>query len=554
MSELIKVNLMGREIEVEKGTTLYGLSEKHSGSTKFPVIVATVDNALKELTMQIKRPCKIEFLDITNSNGFRVYQRSLFFIMFCAIKDIVGNDIRIVINRSVNKNYFCEFPNENDRDKITDEDIVKIEERMVEIVKKELPISKVTLSLEDGMAVAYENNLLDKIGTIKFRRTGWINFYELSNHYNYFYGAMAINTKYFVSFKLHRSDNGILLQMPEQSNPDELTEIAQLDKMSVVFDQAKKWREILNTRNVCELNNNICDGKFFEIVRLSEALHEKRTAEIADMITGKGANIVLIAGPSSSGKTTFANRLSIQLNVNGFKARVISMDNYFKPAAEAELDEFGRPNFETISHVDIDLLNNHLLRMANGEEVEVPTYNFKDGKGEYHGDMIKMGEKDILIVEGIHGLNSAVATTVPADKKFKIFISALTQISIDDHNRIPTSDTRLIRRMVRDFKFRSYSAEDTLNIWPSVARGEAKYIFPFQEEADAYFNSAMVYELCVLKQLAEPLLFGISPDSQQYTEARRLVKFLDSFLGCSSEHLPSNSIIREFIGGSCFKT
>ncbi|MCL2873955.1 MAG: nucleoside kinase [Defluviitaleaceae bacterium] len=554
MSELIKINVMGEEVEIIKGTTLYNLSERYTHKLKYPIVLATVDNGLKELSTQIKGPCKIEFFDITNPNGFRVYQRSLFFIMFCAIKDVIGKDVRIVINRSINKNYFCELSSTSGNEKLTDDVILKIESRMKEIVKQELPISKVTLSLEDGMAIAHENNLLDKIGTIKFRRTGWINFYELGNHYNYFYGTMAINTKYFTNFKLHRFASGLILQMPEASNPSELTELAQLDKMSKVFDQARQWREILNTRNVCELNNNICDGKFSDIVRLSEALHEKRVAELADMITNKGASIVLIAGPSSSGKTTFANRLSIQLNVNGFKARVISMDNYFKPAKEAELDEFGRPNFETISHVDVELLNNDLSKIVNGEEVPIPTYNFKDGRGEYHGDKIKIGDKDILIVEGIHGLNSSVATTVPTDKKFKIFISALTQISIDDHNRIPTSDTRLIRRMVRDFQFRNYSATDTLNIWPSVARGEAKYIFPFQEEADAYFNSALAYELCILKQFAEPLLFGITSDSPQYTEARRLVKFLDSFLGCSSEHLPSNSIIREFIGGSCFKT
>ena len=554
MSKLIKVNIMGEEVEIEKGTTLYDLSEKYVHKLKFPIILATVDNGLKELGTQITRPCKIEFFDITNSNGFRVYQRSLFFIMYCAIKDVIGKDIRIVINRSINKNYYCEFPSKEDYAKLTGTVILEIEKRMMELVNQNMPITKVTFSLEDGAAIALENNLPDKIGTIKFRRTGWINFYKLGDHYNYFYGTMAINTKYFTTFKLHRFDDGIMLQMPKSSNPNELADIKPLDKMSKIFTQSKEWREILNTRNVCELNNNICKGKFFDIVRLSEALHEKRVAELADMITDKGASIVLIAGPSSSGKTTFANRLSIQLNVNGFTAKVISMDNYFKPSSEAVLDEYGRPDYENVNHVNVDLLNSDLEKIVAGEEVPVPTYNFKEGRGEYRGDKIKIGDNDILIIEGIHGLNSIVASTVPSDKKFKIFISALTQISIDDHNRIPTSDTRLIRRMVRDFQFRNHSAADTINTWPSVARGERKYIFPFQEDADAYFNSALVYELCVLKQLAEPLLFGIEVDSPQYTEARRLVKFLDSFLGCSTEHLPSNSIIREFVGGSCFKT
>ncbi len=550
----IKSKGLDVQVNVPYGTTLSTLRKQFEDKLKMPVLLARVENDLKELMFPLRKDCTVTFLDLTDANGFRTYQRSAFFLLICAIREVLGKTTRVVINRSVNKNYYCELPNQSDSDKLTSETVAKIEQVMRRFVSEDLPIEKISLGLEDALIISEEFGMPDKIDVLKYRRTSKVNFYKLSSYYDYFYGQMVESTGALKEFKLHLDEKEIVLQFPNPENPGTLLDVVELKKMKPVFVESKKWAEIVGVDTVGALNNKICSGEFFDIVRTSEALHEKKVAEIADEIYRNGKNVVLIAGPSSSGKTTFANRLSIQLKVNGLKPYVISMDNYFREARLAPVDAEGNPDFENVSHVDVDKLNDDLFKLTNGERVPIPTYNFQEGKAEYRGDYICLEKNGVLIIEGIHGLNPIVASTISPEQKFRIFISALTQLNVDDHNRIPTTDTRLLRRIVRDSQFRGYSAEKSITAWPKVVHGERVNIFPFQEEADAVFNSALVYELCILKQYAEPLLFGVKSDLPQYVEARRLVKFLDSFLGVSSEQIQINSILREFIGGSCFKT
>ncbi len=544
--------LVNEEVTVKKGTSITDICKKYEGRFKHPIVLAAVDRDLRDLCFNLQQDSVVELLDITNPNGFRAYQRSIFFLLICAVKEVMGEKTRLDIGHSISKNYYCELPGDNE--KVTNEVFEQIKAEMQKMVDENKPFEKVTIPLEEGVTLSHKFGMLDKVELLKFRRTSKINFYKLDKYYDYFYGNMVPNTGCLSNFKLHRSSVGFVLQFPRQDKPEELSELKELVKMFPVFAESKRWAKILNVHTVGALNNAMSNGEFADIVRISEALHEKKIAEIADKIANNNKTIVLIAGPSSSGKTTFANRLFIQLRVNGLMPHVVSMDNYFKPASEAVLDKNGNPDYESVTHVNLDLLNSDLERLLKGEAVHMPVYNFITGQPEYRGDFLTLKENGVLIIEGIHGLNNMVADNIPADCKLKIFISALTQLNVDEHNRIPTTDTRLIRRIVRDNQFRGYSAARTIAAWPSVMHGEVKNIFPFQEEADAVFNSALVYEMSVLKQYVEPLLFEINSSMPQYTEARRLVKFLDSFLGTSSEQIPKNSILREFIGGSCFKT
>ena len=549
----LKVTVVGgKTVEVNKGITLAELAEDFAYVCQYPILVAAVNNELYELHRKIIDDCTIEFLDITTPNGFRVYQRTASFIMLCAARDELGADGRIVIEHSISKNYYCEFSDENV--KVTRKILAAIEDRMRMLVSRNLPIEKLSLPLDEGIKICEEMGADDKIQMLQYRRTSHVNFYKLDGFYDYFYGQMAASTGAVSLFQLSKESRGFLLQFPAAQNPREIAEKKVLSKITNVFSESNRWARILKADTVGSLNSIICGGHHGDFIRTNEALHEKKIAAIADMIHNQKKKIVLIAGPSSSGKTTFAHRLCIQLRVNGLRPHVISLDNYFVNREQTPLDEFGQPNYEDLYAIDVQTVNGDLSKLLQGETVEVPTFNFITGCREYKGNYLRLDEGDILVLEGIHGLNEKLTEHVPKEAKFKIFISALTQLNIDNHNRIPTSDTRLIRRIVRDNQYRGVNAMATLNMWGSVGRGEDRYIFPFQEEADAMFNSALVYEMCVLKQFAEPLLFQVNKSMPQYTEARRLVKFLDSFIGISSEEVPRNSILREFIGGSCFKT
>jgi len=553
MSSQMTINIItaGTTI-IPKGTTLLELSKSYAHTKKWPILAATVNNELQDLSRQLLFDSTVSFLDVSDPNGFRAYQRSVSFLMVYAAKTILGKKARVVIGHSINKNYYCELPEHPEP--ITEELLAKIESVMRETVKQDLPIEKLTLPKEYALKLAGEFGLHDKQRLLKYRHNLTVSFYKLDWFYNYFYGEMAPSTSMLNQFKLVKRSKGFILQFPDASQDYVLAELTPRHKVSEVFEEAGEWARIINADTVGALNDKLCRHGSGMIIRVAEAFHEKKTALLADRIVSEKRPIVLIAGPTSSGKTTFAARLSTQLRAAGVTPHVIGLDNYYHNRGDDRIprDEYGNEDYETIIAIDTLQITKDLQALLKGERVEIPTFNFLTGKREYKGRFLELAENDVLILEGIHGLNELISEGVPAEHKFKIFISALTQINIDDHNRIPTTDTRLVRRIVRDFQSRGTSAVDTIDRWPSVLRGEAKYIYPHQEEADAFFNSALIYEMCVLKQYAEPLLFDITPDMPQYTEARRLIKFLSTFLCMPGENIPANSILREFVGGSCF--
>lgn len=547
----IKVTFPNGEIKIyKKGTKLEDIAKDAQHHYKAKIVAAKIGNRIKELRSEIKDDCNIEFIDLTTMDGMRIYQRSLSFLLVYAVRQII-KDGNVTIHHSMGTGFYCEVLGMDD---IPEDLLNRIENKMREVVGKNLPFEKMSIPLEQAMKIFEQNGMDDKRNLFKYRRASMVNLYELGGLKNYFYGYMVPSTGYLNLFKLIDHHPGFMLQFPTIKEPEKLPEYVPLKKLSQVFLEYKNWGRIMRVDTVGALNDVIADQGIGGLIRISEALHEKKIAQIADMIAEKrdSIGIILIAGPSSSGKTTFAQRLSIQLRVNGMRPHAISIDDYFVDREHTPKDENGEYDFEALEAIDIKQFNEDLTRMLNGEIVDIPTFNFKSGKREYKGRKIKMDINDVLIIEGIHGLNEKLTPDVPKENKFKIYVSALTQLNVDDHNRIPTTDTRLLRRIVRDNQYRGTNAERTIELWPSVRRGEEKNIFPFQEEADVMFNSALIYELAVLKQYAEPLLFKVDPKSKCYSEAKRLFKFLDYFLGVSSEAVPQNSIIREFIGGSCF--
>lgn len=553
MKNYINVRVMEEEpVKIPPQTTLLELSKKYTHKLSHPILLAKVNNHLQELNKTIVEDCNIEFLDISSTYGFRTYQRSIVFLMICAAKEVVGKKTRVVVEHSIDKNFYCEIL--EDGIEVNNELLEKIMQKMMQLAERDIPIEKVSMSVEEAINISKKFALKDKIQCLKYRRTSNVSFYKLDWFYNYFYGQLVPSTGYLKVFKLKKESKGFVIQFPNPEEPDKLREIKPLKKISKIFLESSQWGRILEVDTVGALNEEISKVGLNNIIRVTEALHEKKIANIADMIHQQNKNIVLISGPSSSGKTTFAQRLAIQLKVNGMRPHVISLDNYYLEREFIPKDEFGELDFESIDALDVKSINKDLEMLMAGKAVDVPTFSFKLGKRIYKGNYLKMQANDILVIEGIHGLNDRIAEGIPSNNKFKIFISALTQLNIDDHNRIPTTDTRIIRRIVRDNTFRGVDALTNIAMWPSVLRGESLHIFPYQERADAMFNSALVYEISILKQYVEPLLFKIDNSYPQYTEARRLIKFMDSFLGVTSESVPHNSILREFIGGSCFHT
>ena len=552
MRETINVKIIPNgTFEVKKGASLLELAREHAGPS---AIVAKVDSELRDLCLPVTHDCEIEFIDAKDPNGFRTYQRSVSFLMIYAAKSVLGRKTRVVIAHSINKNYYCELPDLSEP--VNAELLHKIEAVMREAVAKKLKIEKHSLPLEQAFIEAENFGLQDKVRHLKYRRTSSVNFYKLDWLYDYFYGQMAPDTELLGDFKMIKRSRGFMLFFtggPETERRKRDVEVEDRRKrISDVLEESRQWAQILKVDTVGALNDKLCQTGSGEIIRVAEALHEKKIGLIADKIAANNKTIALIAGPSSSGKTTFASRLAIQLRVNGMRPSVISLDNYYLDRELIPRDENGNYDFETIDAIDTKQIDSDLRSLLAGNTVEIPHFNFLTGKREYKGNFLRLTPGDVLLIEGIHGLNERVSEGVPRHDKFKIFISALTQINVDDHNRIPTSDTRLVRRITRDFQFRGFTAERTIAMWPSVLRGEGKYIFPYQEEADAFFNSTLVYEMCVLKQYVEPLLFWVKEKKPERTEAMRLIKFLDCFLGVSSEGVPNNSILREFIGGGCF--
>lgn len=549
-SEKLNVTYRGQTVEFQKESTILDVMRELKPDNEFTVVAAKIKNELRELNYKLKKSCEIDYLDITDSDGFRIYRRSLSFVFIRATKEILSG-AKVSVEHSISKGLYCEI---HYKRPINEADVLRIEERMREIVEESVEIHKRRVSIEKAKDIFTDLGMEVKTKLLDFQNRTELNIYTCGWLQDYFYGYMVPNTSYLKDFKLSFYNPGVIIRYPEKENPTQIPEFKPQKKLSRVFRESERWGEILGIDYIAHLNTHVKDNSYSELIRVAEGLHEKKAVQIADMIKEKEKRIILIAGPSSSGKTTFSKRLSIQLKVNGLRPVELSVDDYFVNREDTPLDENGQYDFEALEAVDLDLFNEDLNKLLKGERVEIPTFNFKTGKREYRGKFLQISEDQPIIIEGIHGLNPGLTREVDEDTKFKIYISALTQLNIDGHNRIPTTDTRLIRRIVRDSKYRGHSAKTTLGLWKSVRRGEKKNIFPYQEEAHVMFNSALFYELAVLKKYATPLLEEITKEDVEFVEAKRLLKFLHYFLSIDrDEVIPQTSILKEFIGGSCFR-
>lgn len=550
---MAKVIIGGEVKEYEIGTPLFDIAKEYQHQFPYDIILVFVDGKLSELHKKITRDCKLRFVTTAEKPGMQAYQRSATLIMLKAFYEVVGaEDIdKVSVDFSVGKGFFVD---PRGRFQLTQELLDKVKEKMQEYVEQKIPIMKRSVNTDEAIELFTRYRMYDKARLFRYRRVSRVNIYSIGGFEDYFYGYMAQNTGYIRYFDLIPYEYGFVLMLPTLSDPTRVPEFVSSRKLFEVLAQSSRWGEKMEIPDIGALNQEISRGRANELILIQEALQEKRIGQIAEMIAGQpDKKLVMIAGPSSSGKTTFSHRLSIQLRALGLKPHPIAVDDYFVNRVDSPRDENGNYDFESLKCLDVELFNRDMNALLDGKRVELPRYNFITGMREYKGDYLTLGKEDILVIEGIHCLNDRLSYTLPREKKFKIYISALTQLNIDEHNRIPTTDGRLIRRMVRDARTRGTSARETIRMWPSVRKGEEENIFPFQEEADVMFNSASVYELAVLKQYAEPILFEIPRDCEEYLEAKRLLKFLDYVLGVSSENIPHNSIVREFIGGSCFR-
>ena len=533
------------------GTTLNEIAKDLQICLKQPILGVLVNNKLKELSYQVFKPKTIQFIDITHHIGIRVYIRSLAFVLYKAIKEIHPS-ATLNIEHSISKGWYCEVTNSHLI--LDDATIALIRNKMQEIVAKDIPFRRKEILTTEAIQLFENNNLTDKSQLFKTRNQLYSSVYLLEDTINYFYGYLVPSTGFLKKFNIVKYFNGLLLQVPKQKKPDEINEIVVQNKMFKIFREHKKWCEILEVPYVGSLNKAVIEKKDNELIQISEALHEKKIAKIADCIFKKRdeVKLILISGPSSSGKTTFSLRLSTQLKVLGFKTVQISLDNYFVNREHTPRDENGEYDFECIESLDVELFNNDLLKLIKGNEIRIPKFDFITGKRFYDNTMLKISKESLIIVEGIHGLNAKLTHLIEEKLKYRIFVSALTQLAIDKQNPIPTTDNRLIRRIVRDYRTRGYSALETLRRWESVRNGEELNIFPYQENADIMFNSALLYELGVLKTFAEPILKVVPENTPEYAEAVRLQKFISYFLPISEREIPPTSILREFLGGSSF--
>ena len=549
---MIKATVNQSIYEVKEGTTLSDLAKQVQKSQEPIILLAYMDGKLKELFTPMTKDCHVRFVTLKEQAGYMAYKRTATLMFLKACEDLLGTGAttKIALDYSIGNSIFCDFL----EDRVIDEAFARsIQKRMEELAKANLPITK--RSLDTDQAAKY----FDRIGfkgkkeLFQFRRESKTNIYSLDGYDNYFYGYMAPSTGYISAFLVSAYQHGVVLQIPKRKQTEEIVPFTPQPKLFHVMQRSREWTKTMGVDTVGALNDEITHGNINHLILLQEGLQEKLLADIADEIVSKNKRIILIAGPSSSGKTTFSHRLSIQLQIAGLTPHPVSMDDYFLDRELSPRDENGNYNFETIASLDVDLLTKHINQLLDGEEIDVPSYNFITGKREYHGHKLKIGEKDVLVMEGIHGLNGTLTNEIPEDAKYRIYVSALNQINLDEHNRIPSSDGRLLRRIVRDAMTRGNDARETISRWDSVRKGEEDNIFPYQEEADVMFNSAQIYEIAVLKQYAEPLLFAVPRDCPEYQEAKRLLKFLEYFLNIPSEAIPKTSLLREFIGGSCFE-
>ncbi len=549
----IQIKCANNEIkkEYEIGVSLAQIADDIKPCLKYPILGALVNNKLKELTYQVFHPKTIQFIDITHPIGLRMYIRSLAFLLYKVVKDLYPTS-ELNIEHTVSKCWFCEI----ERLPVAlDETVINnIKQTMLELVEADIPFEREELPTEDAIKIFEREELHDKTELFKTRSQLYSSVYKLDNTVNYFYGFLVPSTGYLKWFDIIKYVEGLLVRVPKRSNPYELEDVKVEDKLFKIFREHKKWGVILDVPYVGSLNRAIAEKRATDLIKISEAHHEKLISKIAEAIYNKTeiVKLVLIAGPSSSGKTTFSKRLSIQLQVLGYKTVLISLDNYFVNRELTPKDENGEYDYESLRAIDVELFNANLIDLMNGNEIKVPKFDFASGKQFFNHETLKLSKDSLLIVEGIHGLNPGLTPLIDDKLKYKIFVSALTQIAIDKQNPIPTTDNRLIRRIVRDYRYRGYSALDTLRRWDSVRRGEDVNIFPYQENADIMFNSALIYELGVFKTFAEPIIKGVPENQPEYAEAVRLLKFFSYFKHISEREIPPTSIIREFLGGSSF--
>ncbi len=545
----MQINYNNIIIDVKKGTVVKELLKNEIDREEYNTIACKFNNEIKSLNYKIIENGKLQLINLKNKDGMRIYKRGLVYIISKAFSEVYPGSL-ITIDYQLYNSMFCNVDNLE----VTDEVIKNVDKRVKEIIKQDLPIERRVMSKQEAEKFYEREKTLKGKLQLDLKDKELVTLYYCEDYYNYFYGVLPISTGFAKNYEIQKYKNGFLIRYPNRENPEKLIEFKETPKLFATLQDYENVHKILNVNTLYKLNNIIKEGKIEEYILLDEALHEKKIAAIADNIAqNKSLKLIAIAGPSSSGKTTFAKRLEVQLKLNGIKPVTISVDNYFVERNETPLDEQGNYDFESINAIDTELLNNDLLKLFNGEEINAPTFNFHTGHKEYKGNKMKLADDEILIMEGIHCLNDELTYLIPKEQKYKIYISALTVLNIDYYNRISTTDTRLIRRIVRDNQFRGYNAEHTLKMWASVNRGEVNNIFKFQEEADVMFNSSLVYELSVLKKYAIPLLKEIQQSSELYSEAKRLYSMLSYFESIPDEKVPSQSLLREFIGGSIFK-
>ena len=551
--EMVKVTIDGKEHEYAIGTTYREIVDEYQEEVaEAPVILVMADGKLRELQKKLKGDCTLEFVTTKDHIGFETYKRTVCLVLLRAIYDVAGkeNIEKVMIHYSVGNGYYFTMAGKA----VLDQHFLdNVKTRMQELADMCTPIGKRSVNTDDAVSLFHHHRMYDKEKLFRFRRVSKVNIYNIGYYEDYFYGYMADHAGYVKYFDLKLYDEGFVLELPTRKNPSVISTFRPEGKIFQVQKESQEWAEKMDISYVGDLNDHITKEGISNILLVQEALQEAKISDIAQRIVLEGnKKFIMIAGPSSSGKTSFSHRLSIQLLAHGMKPHPIGVDNYFKNREETPLDEYGEKNYECLEAIDVEQFNKDMLALLRGERIELPVFNFKTGHREYKGDFLQLGPEDVLVIEGIHGLNDKLSYALPAESKFKIYISALTQLNIDEHNRIPTTDGRLLRRIVRDARTRGTSAKDTIARWPSVRRGEEANIFPYQEQADVMFNSALVYELACLKVYAEPLLFGIDKSEPEYLEAKRLLKFLDYFISVPSEDIPHNSLLREFVGGSCF--
>ena len=554
MDQTVKLTINGETREFPMGIAYKDVVKEYEADSPAPVILVIAGGKIRELHKKARRDGEVRLVTTKDRIGNKTYKRTACLVLLKAIYDLAGKEKvdKVVLHYSVGSGFYFTIEGEQELDQAF---LDQIKKRMTELVEEKIPVKKRSVGTDEAIALFHHHRMYDKEKLFRYRRVSRVNIYSIENFEDYFYGAMAYDTSYVPYFDLKLYDEGFVLILPEAKAPDVLPEFKPQNKIFQVQKASEEWGKKLEISTVGELNDQITSQGIQKILLMQEAFQESRIARIAERIVeNENKKFVMIAGPSSSGKTTFSHRLSIQLAAQGMKPHPIAVDNYFVNRELTPLDEFGEKDYECLEAIDVEQFNKDMLALLNGERVELPVFNFKTGRREYKGDFLQLGKEDILVIEGIHGLNDKLSYALPKESKFKIYISALTQLNIDEHNRIPTTDGRLIRRIVRDARTRGTSAKETIARWPSVRRGEEKNIFPYQEEADAMFNSALIYELACLKVYAEPLLFGISKEDPEYLEANRLLKFFDYFVAVPSEEVPNNSLLREFIGGSCFNT